>query len=266
MARDTFSRPTRPTQEAKSMHSPTRHPRIRQPRLRNIVTGLVIAGAAFGVSAFAPAQTDENLLGKPVSNLDYQRAEVRDALKALFRQVNANYAITQDVQGYIEGRLTNATFEQALNFILRQVNATYRLEGGVVQIFPKETATGGEVTPTGDVPATKTAKIVRRIKIRVSDPYLIAILLGSDKGQQSFDLSPERSALNKLPQTGGGVGGGGGGLGGGGGGGGFGGGGGGIGGGGGGFGGGGGGIGGGGGGFGGGGGGFGGGGGGGFGR
>ena len=190
-------------------------------RLRNLATGFVLTGMTLA-AAFAPAQQDgTDLLNKKISVLNYQRTDVREALNALFAQVGANFSISQEVQGQVEGRLADATFEQGLLFILRQVGATYRLEAGIFQIIPREIQDPVGGTPPPDTGPTTTRKIVRRIKLRSADPQLIALLLGSNLGQQSFIISPELSQLSKLPQGGQGGQGGGGGFGGGQGGGGF---------------------------------------------
>ncbi len=213
--------------------------------------GVALFGAMSGSVMAQGAGGDPSQ--KIIPSLEYQQADVREALRALFRNVGVSYSIDPVIQGFVTVSLKNVTFEAALQYVLRQVDATYRVEGGVYEIVKREEPT--TVTPdAGGTTAPTDHKVIRRIPIRHADPQFIALLIGADKGSTNFDLAPEMSTINKGQQGGGQ--GGGGGFGGGGGGG-FGGGGGGFGGGGGGFGGGGGGgFGGGGGGFGGGGGGF----------
>ncbi|MBX3117807.1 MAG: hypothetical protein KF784_01995 [Fimbriimonadaceae bacterium] len=222
---------------------------------KTIIAAILAIGIWAGGIANAHAQSDPSQTIIP--SLELQEADVREALKALFKNVGVSYSIAPDVQGTITLSVRNVTFETALQAILKQVDATYRVEGGIYQIIkrPPDNITPGGGTDPGPVASAKLP--IRRLKIRSADPLFIMRMLS---GSQSTSTWPEMSTIFNTQNIGGG--GGGGGFGGGGGG--FGGGGGGLGGGGG-FGGGGGGLGGGGG-FGGGGGGFGGGGGGGIGR
>ena len=209
-------------------------------------------GAALGVLMLAgipsAAFAQNDVSGKNISSLDYESADVREALRALFKNVGVSYTIASDVQGLVTVHLRNVPFETALQQITRQVDATYRIEGGVYQIVKREDQNPNVVVGGNDQVIPASNKVRRQIRIRFADPQFIALLLGPDKGSQDFSLAPEVSTVRNTPQSQGLGGGGGGGFGGGGGGG-FGGGGGGFGGGGGGFGGGGGGFGGGGGGF-----------------
>lgn len=207
--------------------------------------GMVLAlGLALFVTAPGRAMAQNDDTQKIIPSLELDQADVRDALRALFRNVNVNYSIAPEVQGTVTVSLKNVLFETALQFILKQVDATYRIESGVYQIIHREQQV---VTPTtsgqDNNSLIPTTKVVRRIYIRYADPQFIFTML---KGNTNVNLTPE---ISKARGTGGVSGGGGGGIGGGGGGGGIGGGGGGIGGGGGGIGGGGGGVGGGGGGI-----------------
>ena len=179
----------------------------------------MLAMSAFlGVSLFtaipvrAYAQDDPQT--KIIPSLEYEQADVREALKALFRTVGVSYAIAPEVQGTVTLSLKNVSFETALQNITRQVDATYRIEGGVYQIVRREqqdptAVDGGQALPT-------TAKlVVRRIKIRSADPQFIALMIGKNAGSQAFTLPPELSSIAKNPGGGNGGGGGGGGFGGG---------------------------------------------------
>ena len=182
----------------------------------------LILGAAMigGVAASAHAQ--DNIEDKIVARLDYQAADVREVLKSLFKAVgNPGYSVDSTVQGTVTTNLTNVTFAVALQNVLRQVDATYRIEGGIYQIVRREidTAVGGPDATTTPVVSNK---VIRRIQIRFGDPQVIAILVGTDKGSQSFSVFPEMSTVQNSGglggnSGGGGLGGGGGGLGGGGG-------------------------------------------------
>src|SRR5512132_2905959 len=100
--------------------------------------GLLLIGAA---PIKAIAQTNPGDTNIPSLELD--QADVREALRALFRNVSVSYSIAPEVQGTVTVSLRNVTFETALQNILKQVDATYRIEGGVYQIIKKEAPTGG---------------------------------------------------------------------------------------------------------------------------
>ncbi len=162
--------------------------------------GLSLFGAV-PVKAFA--QDDPNT--KIIPSLEYEQADVREALKALFRTVGVSYAIAPEVQGTVTLSLKNVSFETALQNITRQVDATYRIEGGVYQIVRREAETPTTVDGGAAIPTTAKL-VVRRIKIRSADPQFIALMIGRNAGSQSYTLPPELSSIAKNP--GGGQGGG----------------------------------------------------------
>ena len=102
-------------------------------------------GAAMGTLLLAGAPTaafaQNDVSGKNISSLDYESADVREALRALFKNVGVSYTIASDVQGLVTVHLRNIPFEAALQQITRQVDATYRIEGGVL---PDRQARRGE--------------------------------------------------------------------------------------------------------------------------
>jgi hypothetical protein len=192
----------------------------------------VVLGALLGLSLMvaAPskafAQTDPGQQNIPTLELD--QADVREALRALFKNVSVSYSIAPEVQGTVTVSLRNVTFEAALQNILKQVDATYRIEGGVYQIIkrpPPSDLGGGNQEQPG---VTTTNKVVRRLKILHADPAFIIQMLS---GTQSTGNAPEQSTISNTPGGGsggsgnggfgsggfgGGIGGGGGGFGGGG--------------------------------------------------
>jgi hypothetical protein len=139
-----------------------------------------------------------------IPSMELQQADVRDALRALFRNVNVNYSIAPEVQGTVTVSLKNVLFETALRYILTQVDATYRIESGVYQIVHKENIVvkPDSSTPTFNAPAHK---IMKRIKIYSADPeFIFRMIRGS--GTQT-NITPELSQ-NKGRAGGGGGGGG----------------------------------------------------------
>ena len=171
-------------------------------------------GAALGVLMLAGAPTSAFAQNDPsqtnIASLEFQSTDVREALRALFKNVGVSYTIAPDVQGTITVSLKNVPFETALQNITRQVEATYRIEGGVYQIVRREDPTPtGTTTDNGVGTLAPNRNVRRKIKIRYADPQFIAILLGTDKGSQNYGLAPEISTIQNTPQSqGGGLGGG----------------------------------------------------------
>jgi type II secretory pathway component GspD/PulD (secretin) len=167
---------------------------------------------AIGMLAGAPVKAmAQDPSGQIIPSLELDSADVREALRALFRNVGVSYSIAPEVQGTVTVSLRNVTFEAALQNILKQVNATYRVEGGIYQIVLKEDPGTGTTTDSGQIGPVRTT-VVRRLKIRSADPQLIITLLS---GSQSTGVAPEESTIFNT-ESGGGSGGFGGGQGGGG--------------------------------------------------
>src|SRR5690242_19366666 len=98
--------------------------------------------------------------------MELQQADVRDALRALFRNVNVNYSIAPEVQGTVTVSLKNVLFETALRYILTQVDATYRIESGVYQIVHRENIVVNSNPNGGQQTVIPTNKIMKRIYFR----------------------------------------------------------------------------------------------------
>jgi type II secretory pathway component GspD/PulD (secretin) len=171
---------------------------------------LSLAAALFGavlVAAPLKAAAQDNPADKTIATLDLQDADVRDALRSLFKDVGVGYTIDPDIVGTVTANLKSVKFEAALQFILKQVHATYRVSGGVYQIIQQEApATGTQDPGPATVPVEEHAH--RRIKIRHADPALIFRLL-SGRSQSVSGAIPELSALQNARLLGGGQGGGG---------------------------------------------------------
>src|SRR4051812_4403099 len=173
--------------------------------------GVVMLG---GMAGTAHAQVDPGQ--QMISSLDLDSVDVREALRALFKNVGVSYSIAPEVQGTVTVNLRNVTFEAALQNILKQVDGTYRIEGGVYQIIKREDI----IPPTQNQDPTTTTttgnKTRRKVFVRHADPQFLAILIGQQNGNQSYNLSPEVSTVQNTPSGSGqgGLGGGGGGQGG----------------------------------------------------
>jgi hypothetical protein len=164
--------------------------------------GLTVLALA-AVMAFAPVsisaqQSDPR--NQNIPSLDFEQADIRDALHLLFDQVGVSYTVDANVQGTVIAHLKDVTFETALRNLLNQVNATWRVEGGVYNIIVKPVQGEGPVQGPVDTPDVQHAIV--RIPVKYADPQLIVLML---KGEASFDTEPE---ITNVPQTNGGGGGG----------------------------------------------------------
>lgn len=160
------------------------------------------------------AGTGQDVENSNVASIELDQADVRDALRTLFKNVGVSYQIAQDVQGPITLHLTNVPFRTALESVLKQVDATYRIDGGIYNIVKKvnDLNIGTGIQDTGPAPSTSN-KVLRRIHIQHADPLIVYYMLLGLSLQQAVLLEPEMSALSKGRSSGGGGGFGGGGLG-----------------------------------------------------
>ena len=79
----------------------------------------MIAGAPIKALAQDPGQQN-------IPSLELDSADVREALRALFKNVNVSYSIAPEVQGTVTVSLRNVTFDAALQNILKQVESDKR--------------------------------------------------------------------------------------------------------------------------------------------
>lgn len=175
----------------------------------------LLLGLVFGGLFLAGAPTIAHAQDKDLStiktNLKVDQIEIRDAIKLLLKSVNIDYTVDSRVQGTVTASLTDKPVEVILRNILNQVNATYRQEGGVITISPREEPAPPEpVRDGGDGTTPKSKSIQRRIYIRYADPLLVYLLLNGQS--QPGGLPPEISTMSSGGgggQNGGGMGGGG---------------------------------------------------------
>jgi type II secretory pathway component GspD/PulD (secretin) len=166
---------------------------------------------AFGISLLsavpATANAQADVSQKQISSLELNQADVREAIRSLFKNVDVSYSIAPEVQGQVTVSLKNVSFQLALENILRQVDATYRIEAGVYEIV-KKTASGTLFpNPDGQGPTSVIeGPTIRRIKIRSADPAFIAEMLGAARGNQNYNVAPEKSTIDKGRNAGGGAG------------------------------------------------------------
>lgn len=181
------------------------------PSIKLTIVAVVGSVLLAGFPCRASAQS-EDVSQKNVASLELEQADVREAIRALFKNVAVSYSVGPDVQGTVTVSLRNITFETALQNILRQVDATYRVEGGLYEIVRRSETPAPTSSLSETAPSVKTS-IVRRIRIRSADPAFIAAMLGAKAGSQNYDIAPEMSTIVKTSSSSGSRGGSGGGLG-----------------------------------------------------
>lgn len=162
--------------------------------MRNKLWSQVIAALALLAIGALPIRANaQNVSDQMVPSLELEQADIRDALKLLFKNVGANYSVAQDVQGTVTVSLHNVPFETALQNLLKQVDATYRVEAGVFNIVKKEQEVV-PITPAGQEGlGPQVAPHLRLVRIHIlhADPMLIYDLL---RGQFHIGGAPEVSA------------------------------------------------------------------------
>lgn len=139
----------------------------------------LIGATLVGAPISAYAQVDPGT--KIIPSLELNDADIRDALRLIFKQVGVPYTINPDVQGTVTASLTNVPFETALRSLLDQVGATYRVEGGIYSIILRPKDTGGERPTDGETTQpTKSESLPQRIQIRHADPLMIIRLINAE--------------------------------------------------------------------------------------
>lgn len=157
----------------------------------------------------AAAQTEGgqgDVSNQVIASLDLQDVDVRDAIRALFKNVNANYVVAPEVQGTVTVTLKNVKFETALRNVLDQVKATYRVEGGIFNIIKRDESLNVNPTDNNKVPDVTVTKTPRRIYLNHADPMLVIQLLAA-RGTSALKF-PEYSTMQNGMMFGGSGGGG----------------------------------------------------------
>lgn len=164
---------------------------------------LVLAGILVAAPMATVAQNGDpdNMT---VESIELDQADIRDALKVLFRSTGLNYTVAPDVQGVVTVSLKQVPFKTALRNILGQVNATWREEGNIFNIIRKPEVTNTTTTgTTGDFGNQESNEITQMIPLK-SDPLLILnLLLGSSNPGDD----PETTSGIGIQGSGGGLGG-----------------------------------------------------------
>jgi type II secretory pathway component GspD/PulD (secretin) len=170
--------------------------------MMNRTVKVVIAGA-IGLAMFSgmPASaTAQGQGGQGQITLDFDSADVREALRALFRTMGVSYSIAPAVQGTVTVHMHGMPFETALQNILKQVDATYRIVGGVYEIVPRDHEPE-DPRGQGQVdPIPNNNHVVRKYRPLHADPLLLAMLIA--ESQTNFSLAPEQSTVINTPNFG----------------------------------------------------------------
>jgi len=99
-----------------------------------LVLGLIAVGALAVVGAFYPSKAAASGVNVLTQG---KRMDVRSALKALFRKNEGSYILAPDVKGAVMVDIDGQPFEKVLQSICDQVHATFKVEGGVYNIYLK---------------------------------------------------------------------------------------------------------------------------------
>jgi hypothetical protein len=166
----------------------------------SIALGLVFVSTA----GLSPAQASQDPRNTTIESINLDQADVRDALKVLFKDVRAQYTVAPDVQGVVTVSLDHVPFETALRNILNQVDATWAVDAGIYTIVKKQAV---EAPQAIEAPVRESSfSVPITIPLRSIDPARLLQLL---QGQDNVLGSPEISPLQGLGGGGGGFGGGG---------------------------------------------------------
>ena len=104
-----------------------------QPLFFSALAALSLIGLGLTLTA-SPAQAQVAPKTRAV-DLKVEAVDLREAVRAVFKQVGVSYTISPMVLGTVTASYTSLDFEDALRLLLRQVGATWRVEGGVYQIL-----------------------------------------------------------------------------------------------------------------------------------
>lgn len=173
---------------------------------KHMAFAMTIAAALVFVSTsgLAPAQASQDPRNTVIESINLDQADVRDALKVLFKDVKAQYTVAPDVQGVVTVSLNRVPFETALRNILNQVDSTWAVDAGIYTIIKKPVA---EAPQAIEAPVRESSfSVPITIPLRSIDPARLLQLL---QGQDNVLGSPEISPLAGLGGGGfGGIGGG----------------------------------------------------------
>lgn len=112
--------------------------------------------------------------------LDLKDTPLRAALEQLFRMVKVDYSIDPSVQGYVNLKVTDMPFENALKLILRSSSTplTYLKDSGVYMVKPRTLSVSTPPPPTlalaDEVPPKNSYD---RIELTYADPVDLAQLM-----------------------------------------------------------------------------------------
>jgi type II secretory pathway component GspD/PulD (secretin) len=111
------------------------------PTAGSPTVGAPIAGAP---TAGSPAGKSQVAVKDRKVTIEFNSADLRTALASLFKSVDVNYVIENDVEGTVTASLKDVTFEVALKHLLKSAgmaqSLTYRIEDSVYRIATRPAA------------------------------------------------------------------------------------------------------------------------------
>lgn len=148
--------------------------------LRAVCAATLLGGVTLAMAAPRAAWAQAT---PPNVTLDLQDAPIRAALEQIFRSAKVDFGIDPTVQGYVNLKVTDIPFENALRLILRSSTTplTYTKEGGVYLVKPRALDTGTTQPPAPEPGAgddVRQRANFEQIELTYVDPADLAQLLG----------------------------------------------------------------------------------------
>ncbi len=143
--------------------------------------GIYFVKPGTGSKAGASAAPTVKPVALPNVTLDLQDAPIRTALEQIFRTAKLDYSIDPSVQGYVNLKVTDMPFENALRLILRSSTTplTYSVDNGVYLVKPRTVSTTAPLPPAVFAQETEVRAPAKydRIELTYADPADLAKLL-----------------------------------------------------------------------------------------
>ena len=148
----------------------------------NRVVSFVVFGILFaGLTCPAFAQAGQEKAVLPTVTLDLRDAPIRAALEQIFNSAKLDYSIAPTVQGYVNLKITDQPFDNALKLILRSSTTplTYSVTNGVCIVQPRTVSdTSRDVAPPpSTAETTRTTNNYEQIELTYVDPADLSRLL-----------------------------------------------------------------------------------------
>ena len=132
---------------------------------------VLVATVWIGMSSPARAQSQDpsQILLQPIK---FENADVRDAIRQIFKSAKVSYSMAPDVQGSVTLSISGVNLRTALENTLRQVNATYVIDGGVF-VIKRYQDVSGKILPRLVLEQEDVREALRQIFKAVDVSYTI---------------------------------------------------------------------------------------------